>query len=236
VAKIGNRGLAVGRVQRWKGPHVLCEAIGLLGDRAPEIDWVGRDLMSATLAASFPGIWGNLLAHRPQVPAEEIARLQRAARFIVVPSTWDVFNFTCVEAMAAGRPMICSDGAGASELIEAGRNGLVFESENARSLADALEQVLSLSPAESAKIGFAGRDTVMAALDPEMIVAQRLAAYEEALHNFAGRAAEPGDFLYEACKGPSGEPPALAHLDHLPLKAILRYSGRRLLTKLGAKL
>jgi hypothetical protein len=41
VAKVGNRGLAVGRVQRWKGPHVLCKAVRLRGERAPSIDWVG---------------------------------------------------------------------------------------------------------------------------------------------------------------------------------------------------
>jgi glycosyltransferase involved in cell wall biosynthesis len=241
VVEMGSGGLIVGRVQRWKGPHVLCEAVRILGDRAPAIEWVGRDVTasgstvstSGMLAASFPGIWGNLVVHRPQAPINEIARLQRAARFVVVPSTWDVFNFTCVEAMAAGRPVICSDGAGASELIEDGRNCFVFESGNARSLASAIERVLSLSSAESAKIGSAGRDTVMTALDPDMIVAQRLAAYEDALRNFTGRAAEPGDFLYEACKGRADAPSALAHLDHVPLRAILRYSGRRLLTKLS---
>ncbi len=56
----------------------------------------------------------------PQQPFEQTARLQAQAAFMVVPSLWDTFNFTCVEAMWSGRPVICSRGAGASELIEDG--------------------------------------------------------------------------------------------------------------------
>ena len=37
------RGLVIGRVQRWKGPQILCEALKRLGNRAPMVDWVGRD-------------------------------------------------------------------------------------------------------------------------------------------------------------------------------------------------
>ena len=40
---LGNRGLVVGRVQRWKGPQVLCAALNLLGSRAPDFDWIGKD-------------------------------------------------------------------------------------------------------------------------------------------------------------------------------------------------
>ena len=73
------------------------------------------------------------MRHLPQVPPEEVARLQRAARFNVITlDLRDVFNFTCVEAMASGRPVICSRGAGASGLIEDGVNGFVFESGDAR--------------------------------------------------------------------------------------------------------
>ena len=60
---------------------------------------------------------------------------QRSALFNLVPSTWDVFNFTAVEAMASGRPAIVSTGAGASELIEDGVNGYLFQAGDADALA-----------------------------------------------------------------------------------------------------
>ncbi len=149
-------GLVVGRLQRWKGPDVLCEALTLLGSRAPAIDWMGRDtpyerrstMTSAHLAKAWPAVWGRHLFHRPQQPADITCRLQAEAAFMVVPSLWDTFNFTCVESMGAGTPVICSTGAGASELIENGVNGFVFEAGNAGMLAEALDRLLTLGSDE----------------------------------------------------------------------------------------
>ena len=124
AAPLSSSGLVLGRVQEWKGPQVLCDALLRLGRAAPSVDWVGRDTVSRrldrsaskSLAHDHPHIWGSRVRHVPQVAPAEAWRLQCQARFIVVPSTWDVFNFTCIEAMASGRPVICSSGAGASEL------------------------------------------------------------------------------------------------------------------------
>jgi glycosyltransferase involved in cell wall biosynthesis len=126
IQKFPRHGLVVGRVQRWKGPQILCAALQRLGTRAPVVDWVGRDTPwsareSSTvsyLSSAFPGIWGQRVSHCLPEPPQEIARRQANALFNLVPSSWDTFNFTAVEAMASGRPTIVSTGTGASELIE----------------------------------------------------------------------------------------------------------------------
>jgi len=233
------RGLVIGRVQRWKGPQVLCEALQLLGRRAPSIDWVGHDTVlgrrgkscSQSLAKTFPTVWGPLIRHLPQVPPREVAKLQRAARFVVAPSTWDVFNFTCIEAMASGRPVICSRGAGASELIEHGVNGFVFENGDAHALAEAIRHVLSLDETQQQRIGAAARETVAKALDPERRTDERLRRYAEVVAGFEPRPAISGDCLREACCGRDAPASALAFLDHMPLKPLLAYCARRLLSK-----
>lgn len=119
TAPSSRRGLVIGRVQRWKGPQIVCEALARLGARAPGIDWFGRDTSwgkresssAAHLAAAFPAIWGTRIVHHPPIPPEDVARRQASALFNLIPSTWDVFNFTVVEAMASGRPAIVSTGA-----------------------------------------------------------------------------------------------------------------------------
>ena len=236
----GNTGLVVGRVQRWKGPQVLCEALSLLGRRAPAIEWFGRDTeftekgrsYSQTLAESYPSIWGPVIQHRAPVSPETVAQLQRRARFIVVPSTWDVFNFTCVEAMAAGRPVICSTGAGASELIEDGVNGFIFENGDAKSLAGALDRVLTLSDEQAAEIGKAAAATVATALDPQRIAEQRLEAYAKAIREFTPSPARQGDWLADACCGRDTKSSELAFLDHLPLRPLMTYTARRFANKI----
>src|SRR5207247_2436263 len=42
-AVTGDAWLTVGRIQRWKGPHVACAAWNILGQAAPQLEWVGRD-------------------------------------------------------------------------------------------------------------------------------------------------------------------------------------------------
>ena len=44
------RGLVVGRLQRWKGPQVVCAALDLLREKRVNIDWVGRDTPSMPTA------------------------------------------------------------------------------------------------------------------------------------------------------------------------------------------
>jgi glycosyltransferase involved in cell wall biosynthesis len=227
------RGLVVGRVQRWKGPQVLCEALALLGVAAPRIDWIGRDTVygarsqstAQLLARRFPEVWGTRVAPRPPESPSAIGVRQREAEFVVVPSTWDVFNFTCVEAMAAGTPVVCSDGAGASQWIEDGVNGFLFESENARSLAGALRRLMALDGAQRRAIGQRGRETVRAALDPEAIAERRAHVY--ATVRASASAIGRTDWLRRAV-GPADEQlDGRRLLDHLPLRSLSLYVLRR---------
>ena len=236
--KPSDRGLVVGRVQRWKGPQVLCAALDLLGDRAPKIDWVGRDTpwesangsTSAHLATAYPSVWGKKIApHAPRVAAE-ISRLQADALFNLVPSTWDVFNFTAVEAMASGRPAIISTGAGAHELIQDGENGYVFPAGSADGLASTIERVLSASPAQLADIGRAAQATIRRELDPPTIAAQRVAAYRSTIDAFRTRRPSAKTTLDEMCRPKdlaAGDDNA-SFLNQVPLRTLMQHVGKRL--------
>lgn len=212
--EVNSQGLVVGRVQRWKGPQVLCRALALMGDVAPGLTWIGKDTSwdkptsSALehLRDTYPQQWGRLVVHHPPIEPEEVARRQRAALFNLIPSPWDVFNFTAAEAMASGRPTIVSSGAGASELIRDGENGYVFEKEDAESLADALRRVLAASPEARLRMGRLAQETVRRELDPARIAAQRIAGYEAAIADFQVRPSPPIEgWLRDIC-APSDHP------------------------------
>jgi glycosyltransferase involved in cell wall biosynthesis len=225
-----SRGLVVGRVQRWKGPTVLCAALQRLGTGAPAVDWIGRDTTwgarerSAAdyLSQVFPSIWGHKINHHPPEPHQEIRRRQIAALFNLVPSKWDVFNFTAVEAMTSGRPTIISTGAGASELIEDRQNGYLFASGNADALAAAIDRLLCENPTRLEAIGQAARETIRRVLDPETISEQRIAAYRFAIESFGWqRPSAAARWLGEICRPTEPMPEReMAFLDHLPLRAI----------------
>jgi glycosyltransferase involved in cell wall biosynthesis len=234
------RGLVVGRVQRWKGPEVLCQAMQLMGQRAPGIDWIGRDtpyerrqtMTSAHLAKNWPEVWGQRILHKAQQPAEVTAVLQAEAAFMVVPSLWDTFNFTCVEAMGAGTVVICSSGAGASELIENRVNGFVFENGNAASLAGALDHFFGLSDVERRSVAEAGRQTVLEAMNPVNRAIQRLGAYEALVVKGQQPSLVSDDWLRLAAAPVESVVGTLDFLDHMPLKPLIAYTLRRLGKKL----
>jgi glycosyltransferase involved in cell wall biosynthesis len=227
-------------VQHWKGPQVLCEALHLLGDRAPAIDWIGRDVpihhqggsTSQYLAKTWPEIWGSRIRHLPGENPVQIHARQRSAGFVVVPSIWDVFNFACVEAMEAATPVVCSSGAGASELIEAGVSGFVAEPGNARSLADEIDRLLSLGPRARQAIGEAGADVISRTLSPEAVLPAQLDFYR----SVAGRAERPrtpSEWFAATCEPASMVPSLDAALGQLPLRRLIQHSLGRIKDRLS---
>jgi glycosyltransferase involved in cell wall biosynthesis len=235
-----NRGLVVGRLQRWKGPHILCEALNMLGDKAPAIEWMGRDLpfdsrhgtTAQYLSENYPNTWQSKLIHCAPQSSEITAARQAGAAFALIPSTWDVFNFTCVEAMGRGTPVICSSGAGASSLIEDGVNGFVFENENSQALANAISRCISMTLEQRGAMTNAARSTVENELNPRRIAEKYLLAYEATVKK-SRQALAQESWLRLACGPSTKQVGALTFLDHLPLKDLMRYVWQRSKKKLS---
>ena len=197
-AKPSNRtGLVVGRLQLWKGPHVLCRALEQLP--AVTMRWIGSDVrdprsgdpFSQGLARDYPTIFGSRLLHQPGMPNNDVRREIAAADFLCVPSTWDVFNLTAVEAMSLGTPVICSTAAGASMLIRHAVSGFLFDPQQPEQLADAIRSLLSLSPAAREDLTNSARQTARERLDPTKLAAERGAFYENLIRATAKTPRDP---------------------------------------------
>ncbi|MGQ0486733.1 MAG: glycosyltransferase [Hyphomicrobiales bacterium] len=84
----------------------------------------------------------------------DIPDLLRSADIFVMPSRYEGFGLTLVEAMAAGLPVISSDIDGPQEILQGGKFGLLVPPGDARRLADAIislitDRQLALSIARS---------------------------------------------------------------------------------------
>jgi glycosyltransferase involved in cell wall biosynthesis len=232
-------GLVVGRIQYWKGVTVLCEALRLLGDRAPNIDWIGRDtvycdsksLMSNHLVQNYGDIWQNKILPLGTFSPEITRQYQAQAKFILVPSTWDVFNYTCVEGMAQGKVVLCSEGAGAAGLIRNGINGLTFKANDPQSLATCIETVMSWSASKLDDVGSIAKETINEKLAPELIAQKRIEAYKD-LINRGKYPVKPNQWLVDAVSPQKKLDKPLAFLDRLPLRELIDYTINRSLKKL----
>jgi len=83
----------------------------------------------------YPGGQVDFIA-RSELDSDELpARLQRAAYLVLPTLSYDPMPRPLVEAFANGVPVIASRVGSAADLIEPGRNGLLFEPGSARDLA-----------------------------------------------------------------------------------------------------
>ncbi len=137
----------VGRLQRWKGIHVLLEALPLIRARHPGTCCVvvgGRHDLEPDYEAFLQtriralGIEQHVRMAGFQ---EDVPLWMQAMDVVVHASDHEPFGMVIIEAMALGKPIVAGASGGPCEIIEEGRNGLLAPYDDAEALA---RQVLSL--------------------------------------------------------------------------------------------
>ncbi|TKC08185.1 glycosyltransferase [Pedobacter polaris] len=231
-------GIVCARIQQWKGPEQLSKAMELIPDFNIPIHWYGRDMdyspkisKSTYLKNKYPTIWGQKIVPQNVLPNEKIKLKQAAAKFAVIPSTWDMFNFTFLEYLSVGTPIICSDGAGSSTLINHGVNGFKYPANDPKELANCLETIANLDDVAYEKLINEGYKTMNTTLNCEFLIEKNLNLYQQILLNFNPPVSNI--YLEQIYKPNNSLLPEV--LDVLPLKYIFNHMINRLKKKLNTK-
>ena len=74
-----------------------------------------------------------------RIPYEKLGQYIQLADVFVLPTLEDTWGMVVLETMILGKPVLCSTGAGASELVKDGQNGYRFEPENAAQLSGLMQ-------------------------------------------------------------------------------------------------
>lgn len=234
--------IVFGRLQEWKGVRTLCKALESMGSKSPIVDWYGRVIspqqstgvsFDAQLKIDFPKVWDNKFVLHPPLEPRAVAKLQRSASFAIVPSDWDVFNYTVAESMASAVPILCSSGAGASEIIQNGINGFVFEAGNASDLVDAIERMMALSFSEKKSMGMKAMENILINLDPSLVAKRTIECY------LSARSARKQNCSIDSLLSSALSPAASADsdlaidrcLNLIDFKALLRHASKRVTNK-----
>jgi len=108
-------------------------------------------------------------------PRLDVERLLGAADLFVLPSLYEPFSNACLEAMAAGLPVVTTAGTGAAEVIEEGQNGcLVGQPPKPEELAEKMNRALALDRAALAALN----RKVLEPFDWDRNLAETLAVYQ----------------------------------------------------------
>ncbi|HUJ92437.1 MAG TPA: glycosyltransferase, partial [Gaiellaceae bacterium] len=76
------------------------------------------------------------------LPRDRVLELFRAADASILPSSWENFPHTVVEALAVGTPVIATAIGGVAEIVHDGENGLLVPAGDAAALAGAVRRYL----------------------------------------------------------------------------------------------
>lgn len=185
-----------GRLTRWKGHHVLIEAMArlkrpdlfcvIIGSDQGRKDY--RNELESLIQERSLGGQVRIVDHCNDMPAAYML-----ASIVVCPSTDpEGFGRVPVEAQAMGRPIIASDHGGAQETIIKGQTGWLVEPGNVAALSGAIEEVLSLNATQRAMLATRAMSHVATHFTKEQMADKTLDVYAELLRSdFAGTVNAP---------------------------------------------
>jgi len=192
--------LFVGRLERRKGVQTLVDAWPAIHAAVPDARamLVGADhlsgpnggsmkahlqqslkMASRNRASPVPDASDSVM-FTPQVDRQTLPKVYATAQVCVVPSLFENFPYTCLEAMACGCAVVASRVGGIPEIIEDQVDGLLVEPNDPAALVDAVLRLLR-SPSLRQELGTAARRSVERRFSRRVVCAQTAEVYREAL-------------------------------------------------------
>jgi len=180
--------LYVGRLEPRKGVIEFVDAAVEVaqGHSTVAFDFVGEDVpyprtlsVRRYLESRIPrGLRSRFRFHGLQ-PRARLPEFLAAAQMAVVPSRWENFPNTCIEAMSSGLPVLASPTGGMAEMLEDGVTGWIAASQAPPDLATALRRALATPPEQRAAMGRAAAESIRGLCGNEITTRRHLAKRRE---------------------------------------------------------
>ncbi|HEY7564606.1 MAG TPA: glycosyltransferase [Acidimicrobiia bacterium] len=178
----------VGRMEQRKGVLDWVEAAVRVAPRFPEARFVmigpdsrleGGSTMRRAAQRLVPADLASRFVFHGEKRGDRLSSILAGARIAVVPSRWDNFPYTCLEAMQSGLPVLTTRRGGMSEVVIDNETGWLADRAESEDLAAALERALGCSPDRLAAMGAAGSEAVRRLCDPDRILGSHLTLRQE---------------------------------------------------------
>jgi len=186
----------IGRMEPRKGAiEWMDAALEVAGERSGLVfEFVGPDrpyrngetVLQTLQQRVPPGLGASFRFHGEKRRADVASVLVRA-RIAVVPSLWDNYPNSCLEAMGSGLPVLATRQGGMAEMITDGESGWLAAAPTPAGLAAGLRRALEESPERLAAMGARAARDIGKLCDNDTIVARQLAFRRALADAGAGR-------------------------------------------------
>ena len=177
--------LYTGRIELNKGSIELLQSAHQVASHCPEVEYVVAGARHNSIDdRTLEGALGSngtrshvrLLGH---IPWQQLAGWYRRASVFVMPSYYETFGISVIEAMAFGLPVVATNVGGLPEVVQDGVTGILVPPKDPNALADAIVRLLR-DPELRKRLGNAGRERVLSEFRTDRIVEQTLKVYARA--------------------------------------------------------
>ncbi|MBD1995861.1 glycosyltransferase [Leptolyngbya sp. FACHB-541] len=186
----------IGRLERRKGVLEWIEAAVEVAESYPtaQFEFIGTNCLGSHRISGEEFVERQIPDHlkarfhfRGRQNRSVLPRFLRRSRVAVVPSRWENFPNTCVEAMCSGLPVIASPEGGMVEMIKDGETGWLANSASSQSLATVLKRALETPSAEMAEMGDKAAFSIRQMCDNERILEKHLELRQQLVDHKAKR-------------------------------------------------
>lgn len=174
LAFSGNTLVFAGRLGPQKALDVLLRALTGVPNVALVVAGDGPERAALERTSSELELEGRV-SFLGAVPRERVLWLFHAADASVLPSAWENFPHTIVEALAVGCPVIASAVGGVPEVVRDGENGLLVAPRDQAELAEAIERFFAdgelrtrLAAAAPASVEGYSEESVFTSIESEL--------------------------------------------------------------------
>lgn len=161
--------LFVGRLDRQKGFDILLSALNRICRRV-HLHVFGDSVLKDVAKSDIPS---NVQLHG-WADFDTIEPYLASCDAVVMPSRWEAFGYTALEAMRAGKAVIGSRTGGLAEVVDDGLTGVLVPPEDVEALAETIRRVLLPQLVE---MGRRGRQRFLEKYTAERMEAELAALY-----------------------------------------------------------
>jgi len=148
--KIDDYIIYIGRLEPRKGVHILAKALPGVFAQYPNLKmvFIGQDAkygdgMMREYILNINHQYKNNIIFTGFLSGIKKYSLIKYSRFIVLPSLWEAFGYTCLESMALGKTTITTKNCGFEEIIKDNQSGFMVEPGDHQALQEKIIYCLS---------------------------------------------------------------------------------------------
>lgn len=191
--------LYAGRIELRKGVEPLLETADFLWRQGEEfvLELVGGDVYTPLKGGSLEAYLKKRYKNRIEsgvlvfhgVQSHEVCLdLMKQATAVLVPSLWENYPNTCIEAMSLGKVVVASAQGGQAEMVGLdGRAGMVFDHAEKGAFRRALLSVLELDSQKRIQMGTVARERIRNFCEADSVLKKRLQHYQDVVSSHRPR-------------------------------------------------